>query len=120
MPTGWDGASDVVMHESCYCEGFKPVKKRKRLTHSDQLQLTGAKRKMVANWGDSEVRELRIKLTGEKVDVTRTLSLHCRFISGIRRSECGVAVSNHTVAQRYASSARSLKKCDLLGDETQM
>lgn len=43
MP-GW--GCDVVMHETCSCGGFKPVKRRERLIYSDQLHGTGIRREI--------------------------------------------------------------------------
>lgn len=67
-------------------QGFKPVKKRQRLTSSDQLQVTGLKREIMAIWGGKEVKELLLRAEsevnwrvsgsiGKKVDITQMLTL---------------------------------------------
>lgn len=33
---------------------FRPVRKTKRLIYIDQLQVTGVKREVMANWGDGQ------------------------------------------------------------------
>lgn len=47
---------EVVMRETCYCGGLKPVKKRQRLTYSDYPQVTCVQGEIMANCGDSEVK----------------------------------------------------------------
>lgn len=68
IKAGWGQSSawlDAVTHEICYCGGFKPesetLKKRKALTYSHQLQVTGVKRGIMADWVDSEVKELLLQ-----------------------------------------------------------
>lgn len=46
--------------------GILAVKRRERLTYTDQLQVTSVNREITVNWGDSDVKEflLRVKLSG--------------------------------------------------------
>lgn len=49
---------DVLMHETCYCGRFKPVKKSLWLTYGEKLQVTRVKKEIMAKWGGSQVKEL--------------------------------------------------------------
>lgn len=109
------------MHETCYLGGggFKPEKKRYRLTYSGQLQVARVKKRNLEEQGKaarskSSSGELKEKLMelfrngAGKVDVAQMLTMSSS--EGLN-PECLVIVSNHTVAgSLLVQSARYKRK----------
>lgn len=63
---------DIVMHETATVGDLNLQKKRRRLIHSDLLQVT---REIMANWGDCEVKDEVKQQDGIDVEAAFTCML---------------------------------------------